>query len=869
MSAENTVLTDYSYKSLWQGPGQDIQHVISPSRITPRRGALGTITLGMKDYSLPTKSDWFSVFVLGDVPHFMVGVNEYINKWVSVEYHCNKSNVLISIYDNKGMVYPCFEAYFLYTRDGQVALALKNHQYTINVLDDQIFVKWRSSSYFVDVENLVGGEGIKVSGRILKTINDTSTMTALFTALRNRKGYVWAYCNGRRIYRVHSSTVKIGDRVEIIWDGSVREVLRYKLKDLYTFDSTMDAKAKYLLPNIGYGLTTDFHDDIDIFLLEHKNENEYDGVYYHHNQVDAIRNVTHRDFSIPTSYVVGIIEANVRWNLANDNRLEVLVRHSGWIRPIPNVNIRLYELFRLEHEQRLQAMVGEHSLIPEWTVDNLEKSTFNELMALYGENISKDLATDVFGYSAISKEFSPVVHVRNGRSSIRLGHQHHYRSTVYEYNQNGKLIGNYKHSVSPDYYPRNVSCEYIEVYFGWSGPNMGTVFGKQEQKLDKISDYRFYIAYNKGSGNYGDWQDVTGDEDKYNVDDEGNLTWLVNPNLYLTATRKDCDFLSTELTLNRIDRLLLLSIQTDNVYQDKEELRGWLEIPPGEIDIFLNGYHLVEGIDYHVNWPEVCIVNTIHRSQTIENNILVRARGFCDSSLNRTMPKDRGFVYNRKMGRRDRYQVMEDKNIVIHSNGRIVPTYSVFNDDWSKKEMLSGFNGRPFQIRNPVTPLKDVPSRKTLDLLGESLDLDNRVEDYLTDKLGIEDTDIPRDIDNRYIVVSPFMNKLLHDLLNGIFPIDEFKEDYSNDFLLKKVSRYDYLLPYEPTKQKDFMPKFVEVHPHPYLRPIEVNVYQYRILDKVTKLLFDDLVSLDRSLLIIESGFEHDARYHPHPRRVE
>lgn len=858
MSNRSDFLIDHSYKKLWQSPGQDIQHIVSPKRVTPRRGALGKVMLGMKEYNLPSTGDWYSVFVFGDIPHFMVGVDEYINKWVSAEYHCNVSNTLITIYDNKGMTYPCFEAYFLYTRDGQVAIALKNHQYTINVLDDDIFIKWRSSSWFNDVNNLYSGQGIVVRGRVLSNTNDINTMSTLFTFLNNRRGYVWAYKNGRRIHRVHSTLVSVGDRVEIVWDGSVREVIRHKLKDLPTFDSTMDKKSKYLVYNFGYGFTVDYHDDVDAFILEHKNENEYDGVYYHHNQPDAIRNITHRDFSVPTSYVVGIIEANVRWNLANDNRLEVLIRHSGWIRDIPNVHVRMYELFRLNHSDRLNALIGEHSLITEWTADNLESSTFNELMSLHGENVSLDLATDVFRYNATSLAAGKVVHYRDNNVSIKLGHLYHYRATVYEYNQNGKMLGHYKHSISPDYYPRNPECAFIEVYFGWAGPNMGTVFGKSEIQLDDVSVYRFYIAYKMSANTYGEWSDVTGDETKYNIDPDGKLIWLVNPNLYLTAVRKDCDFLAADVELDRIDRLLLLSVQTDNVYQDKGELRGWLEIPPGELDVFLNGYHLVQGIDYHVNWPEICIVNTTFRSPNILQKVHVRARGLCGSDMKISTPKDYGFVYNRKLARRDRYTVMEDKSSVIHSNGRLIMDSTAFTEDWSRKELPSGFNGKPFQIRHPVIPLKNLVSRKTDELYNESVDLDNRIEGYLTDKLGIEDTEDIRDIDNKYIVVSPFMNKLLHDLLNGIFPIDEFIESYSDEYLLDKVSRYNYLLEYEPTR-KGLDTRFMEVHPHPYLRSVEVNVYQYRILDKISKLVFKDNVALDKSLLIIESGFEHDA----------
>lgn len=867
MVNKSEFLIDHSYKKLWQSPGQDTQYIVAPSRATPRRGALGSVTLGMKEYNLPTTGDRYSIFVFGDLPHFMVGVKEHINKWVSVQAHCNDTNTLITIYDNKGLVYPTFDAYFLYTRDGQAVVALKNHQKALNVLDDGIFIKWRTSSWFSVPGNLTSNEGIRVFGRVIGHKDDISVLSLKWLELSARTGYLWTYKNGRRIQRAHSTTIAIGDYVELVWDGSVREVLKYKLKDLDTFVSELDSKSKYLIPNVGYGSTIDYRDDVDMFLLEHRNQNEYDGVYYHHNQEDTIRNITHRDFSTPTAYVTGVIDANVRWNLSNDNRLEVIIRHSGWIRPIPDLHVRLYDLFKLSHKDRLAAMVGEHALIPEWAASNLEASAFNTLMRLTGQTIDLGLATDTFGYNATSKAAGYVIYPKDNLKSIRLGQLHHYRATVYEYDINGKLLNRRLHTVSPDYHVSNPLCAYIEVYFGWGGVNMGTVFGKAEQKLDACSDYRFYIAQKQVGDSYSDWVDVTGDSTKYSIDNNNKLTWTVNPTTHLTAVRKDTDFLAADLTLDRMDKLLIFSIQTDNVYSGSDELKGWLEIPPGEMDVFLNNYHLVEGVDYYVNWPEVCITNVTFRSVDNVNKIHVRARGFCNSDLTRVDRKDFGFVYNRKLLSRDRYFALEDKVNVIHSNGRLVPVATAFNGDWSRKEMPSGYNGKPYQLRHPTVPLKNLVVGNVTDLRNESMDLDLRSENYLTDKLGIKDSELPRDIDNKYIVTSPFMSKLLHDLLNSIFPIDEFMGDYSDEFLLNKVSRYNYLLAYEPSTN-GYMPEFMEIHPHPYLVPVEVNVYQYRILDRVAKLILKDKVSLDKTLLIIEPGFEHDARYHPHPRRV-
>lgn len=867
MTAVSDLLIKHAHSNVWSGPRQDTQYIITPSRITARRGVLGKVSLGLMDYTLPTVSDRYSVFVLGDIPPFMVGMREYIDKWVTAEAHSNSNSLLVDVYNQDGVRYPLFLTYFLHTRGGQVAIAVKHISKGFDVTSGNIYFRWRSAAWFQENLTVAPNLGITVKGMLVKTDTDLQNLVIHLNEMRQRTGYTTILKNGRRIRSINSTTVKAGDYVEITQDRSVREVLEIPLNQLPVFDSELDNKSKYLLTQVGDGSTIDYVDDIDINLLHYSTIAIYDGVYFHHNHSDSHRNVTHRDFSIPTPYVNGLIATNPTWSDRSKIKVEVIIRHSGMIRPLTYTHNRIFELFKLPHSLRIKAMVGETATLSEWNAVQLELNSYPMVMAADARDITVQNCVDMYGYNAISKIVgTEVAKVVEGQQWVQLKPSSFNGATVYEYNGLGDLIDSNTIEKVSKYPIQNPATRYVEIYNGMGGDNMGTVFDVQELEIPEGVEFRTYITDKWSDQRYGDWVDVTGDTTKYTYIG-GKLTWTVDKRIYKTAVRTDDKFMSVEFEIARRDKVMVFTIVADGLYIGRGPLTGWLEIPPGEIDVFLNRRLLVEGIDYHVNWPEICIVNKTQMVSSLSQQIMVRAKGFCNSDLSRELPRERGFVYDRLLGKRDKYYSREDKLNVIHIGGKIFTYDEVFNPDGSSKVLPIGYDRLPYQINVPFTQIARYIDRDTYAFREVAKSLDSRLENYVsivTEHPG----EVPLStISDPYVVISPVASKLLHDLLDGIFPIDEFKGQYSIDFLLDKLKRYDWLLPYDPAiigRDEAFM----DIHPHAYETPIELNIYQYRIMDKAIKYLLNDKVSMDRNLVIVEEGFEHDTRYHPHPRRT-
>lgn len=867
MTSVSDLLVKHAYSNVWSGPRQDTQYIITPSRVTTRRGVLGKVSLGLMDYNLPTMSNRYSVFVLGDIPPFMIGMREYLDQWVTAEAHCNSNSLLIDVYNQDGVKYPLHLTYFLHTRGGQTAIAIRHIPKGFDVSKGDVFIRWRSAAWFEGIVPASPDQGITVRGMLVKTNPELQNMVTHLGQMLVRPGHTMVFKNGRRIRRINTTTVQYGDYVEVVHDGSVREVIEIPLNDLPMFDSILDNKTKYLLSQVGYGSTIDYVDDVDIHILNYSTANVYDGVYYHHNHVDSHRNVTHRDLSIPTAYVNGIINKNTGWIDRSKLKVEIIIRHSGFIRPLVYTANRLFELFKLPHQKRMEAMVGESATLPEWNAVYLENHAYVSIMGKSETPVTVDGVVEAYGYNAISGILGKVTHkINEGQKWLDLPIVYFEGATVYEYNALGDLLEFNTVDHSSKYPIQNPVTRYVEVYPGIGGGNMGTVFDLRVMEIPPTVEHRAYITDKWADSEYGSWVDVTGDNTKYTLID-GVLRWIVDERIYKTAVRTDREFMAMDFDIERRDKTLVFTIVADGLTIGRGPLTGWLEIPPSEIDVFLNNRMLVEGIDYHVRWPEICIVNKSHLVSSLKQTVHIRARGFCNEAGLHSVPKERGFVYDRMIGKRGKYHSRADKVNVIHLGGKVFTYEEMFNPDGTAKVLPIGYDGLPYQIRHPFTPMLEYTGTSRVTLESTAKSLDDRMENYITDVLNIPGESDLSTISDPYIVVSPVANKLLHDLLDGVFPIDEFKLDYSLDFLLDKLKRYEWLLGYDPCiigYDKDF----VVIHPHGYNQPIELNIYQYRIMDKAVKHMLNDRVSMDRNLVIVEEGFEHDTRYHPHPRRV-
>lgn len=868
MVSSTDFLVDHAYRNVWCSPGQDRQHIVGPKRITKRQGAVGNFSYGMRVWNLPTAKDWYHIFAIGDLPPELVGMDQIKDKWVSAKAHSNNTSLLIDTYLNNGIRIPTFCVYFLYTYGGAMLVAIKDVRTIVHLGLVQPFIRWRSNAYFDDPNNQIPKNGgIEIDGLVPTTQQQFSLFQAKWRAAKLAPGYAMAYVNGRRVNDINITTAVLGDYIEYVRDASIKEVLQIKTKDLKSFDSIRDNKGKYLLPRPGLGTVIDYCDDVDIFVLNYKLAAAYNGLYYHQNQPDALRMVTHRDYSIPTAYLRGIVEGNKDWIWNDDLRVEVIIRHSGWVRDLVDEAHRIKELFKLPEDRRLNAMIGEAS-VSVWKAANLENSQYVKIMGMKDGSITRSVVEEAYGYNAISRLIADTpfkVEVGNN-GWIKLPFGLTSMSTVYEYDNAGLLIDWYIHDNSIQYPIRNPGvCKYIEAYAGRGGVGLSTVYNKPTLKLEKGVDYRYYASEVRNGVSLNKWRDVTGDP-KFVTVANGVATWNVLPTKWDTAIKNSKDFLSYSIDLNYRDDLLAMTINATEIKVGLAPAPGVMDIPPGQLDVFMNGHGLVYKVDYYVQWPMICIVNKAYLVNGPVQNVVVRGRGYCNSDMTLEEVKDKGWVAYGMLSHNSGFNVRDDKVTVVEIGGQLYSREEVKFSEDGNQIMTTVPNGTPYQIKQPIIPMMGITDEDTYSMRAKSEAIDKEVEDYLTAYLPEPVQPNPNPIPAWYRVYSPFVTKLIFDMLNGILTMDEFKGEYGLEYVKERLQGYDWILPFDPALN-NVDENYIVIDPHPELGVVSLNIYQYRLLDRAVEVFLDNKVRLNRYTVIVEEGFEHYAEDTPHPHR--
>lgn len=846
-------LVDHAYTNVWCGPGQDRQHILAPTRITPSRGATWRMVIGMSQYTLPVQGEKYDVFVFGDILPSVLGMDERTQTWISAKAHCEARSLLIHLYNRNGIHYPLNKAWLMYTRSGNLVLALTRLPNLPNYAKEPIYVRWRSASYF-SRNNPAPNIGVKI-GYFVFTGNNAAYQTFRQTWLNVKGlsyGKAFAYVNGIKIRDYALPNLKPGDHLEWIFDGDIKEVLELRYQDLVSFESDLDNARKLLIPRAGLGEEIDFVDDMDFYVLNYVKSAEYKGIYFHQNRADAIRMVTHRDYALHAQYVSSAV-IDQGWSLDDDIRIEVVVRYSGWQRALVDEHHRIKELFKLDERDRINAMVGPDSGVAVWKANALESSTYLQVMKTKLGGITPQLVIDAYGYNAVSRLTGLVpLEVPAGASFIDLKYGQYTHSTVYEYDQNGALIGWYHHEQQRQYAIRNANCKYVEAYAGKGDVGVSTVYNNHLSQtplaLDVKRDYRFYVGRLEGTGQLGDWEDVTGNDEYYSIVN-GTVQWQGLPAGAVTAIRNDLDFLSKDIYLASRDGVLFFTVGTEEVYPGKANIYDIMELPPGEYDIFINGYDAVEDIDYYCNWPEFCIVSNRYWLDQPEQKITIRARGFCKPDLTFDQPGERGFVIHNQLSRNGRFNVRDDKVTRISMGGMLYTIDEVgFAEDGTLVDAVP--NGTPYRITHPYIPMLDLVPGDTYAYRSLSMVVDEEVEGYMDVYRPEPEITTPNPIPQRYGVVSSFICKVIEDILDGFITMDDFTGNYSQQAVADRLQGYTYLLEYDPVIRQMREDLFTYL-PH-RRQSVALSIYEYRFVDRAIKVFLNGKIELSRYATIVE-----------------
>lgn len=853
-------LIKHAIDNVWCNPDQDNQLIFKAFRITKLLGELNRFKLMHRQVELPTQGKFYHVYQIGQLHPKVLGLFSQQpdwtqEQWISFKDASNTLKLIISIYTAKGATIPLFKSYYMFTKERDLIFAVEIDNRIKADLDfEDLYFRFYTNAYYQSTRSDANDDYIYVQGQVVFDTNEILSLQQTYLTYSQKPGYTYVFKNGYLVNKVDLFTIQPNDVVELIYDSSVKRLVEFKITDLLTFNSELDDKYKYLLhpPKDGEAVIN-YQDDIDIFISYKDASLRTKGFYYHRNNPDSHRMVTHRDYSIVPDYVeyIGssLIETLSQTMDVRDLYVQVIVKKSGYDRPLIFDNNRIFELYKLTDEKIIQAMVGLNATVAEWKAETLENSAYTALMRDDFTGVTIEDIQSAYGYNGLSKVVGDTpmrTYNRGTLKQIDVPIGLYENSTAYEYDNQGKLLGWYPHLSGSDYECANNNAQYVEMISGRGSHRPEVTYGTDQIDLPIINNYRVYMTFVSGNVISPNWTDITG-TNLYHVENN-KLIWNGHYTGQYLMVRSDKTFLAYDLELDHVAGTYYFTL-TEEVVSDLRNGEQVLQFPLGELDIFLNDKPAIKGLDYIVKFPKVYIVNKGFLKQPVVSEKLkvhVRFTGFCNRELEMDEIDDYGFVEHGFLSNNDRYDIRDDKVLRITLNGAFKDRQDIqFSEEHDGISIINSLNGQPYQIKDIIVPLKQLVNENTYSLREKSLLIDKHISDYMTIKLPQPDRNAVSSIYQRYTLVSPFFCHLIFDMATGQFDSEQLLQNLSDSNLIEICKPYEFLLDFDPINESNQIDmNYVEIHPHSLNTVIPLTIYQYRFLLRVVKIYGNDRIDI-------------------------
>ena len=846
--------------NVWCTPRQDMQVIIEPARLTSSYGVIGDFKLMWRTVPLPDTINRWHIYQIGGTHPLAFNMFPRCYTWVKISECCAKRSMIANLYTIDGYCIPLSLSYYSWTADGNLIVAVPiDPRFPVNLNEDKLYLRIYSNAYYNSLRSDSLTKNIEVFGLDINMPADRDTLRAKYEEFKALPGNTAIFSNCVRYDNWDDSIASVGSCVEIVYDAAIKKVVRLPIKDLLNFKSTLDDKLKYVLhydgPDDG---TIDYFDDIDIYI--DSSETDSHSVYYNRNKVDAVRQLTHRDYSIVATYVKRYAETHTEIAQANSNSFTVdpldlyvtmYIRHSGYERPLVYENSRIHELYKMKDLDIQRAMVGIDATVDVWRAENLEKAAYVELMGVRECcDITNELVQNAYGYNSISQILAntpakPIDH--NGARSVFVPYRLQYGCTAYEYGADGLLLGYYHHYVGNYYVVNNPECEYVELIAGLGDRTLDEYKNQPELELSDKYSYRVYRCTMLGGVPNNKYEDITTDTESHELTDTRYKRIRESVTSHIVV-RSDKRFIAWDYEESMLDGALRITLMQED-YVNGELSTVPMSIPMGQIDVFLNGRSLIHGLDYFVDFPYVYITNKKYLVRPISHTkqkIHVRFTGHPDEDLNITDDGDVGFIEHGLLSNNSKYDIRDDKVLRIVVDGQLYTRDElVFSEFTSGVSITDPLNGVPYMVKDLLVPVSAFTTDDTYVLRKRSKEIDKVVSEYLTLKIPQPDRPAPSAVSKRYQVYSPFINKIISDLLYNRLILPKQTSGYTRQQVLDICKKYEYLLRVDPSQTEPGQDeRYVVIHPHGWDHVIDLSTKHYQFVHQAILYYCDDKVKL-------------------------
>lgn len=853
-------LVQAALTEIWSTPDSSNQVILRLPRLTPAGGALHTYAVLRDQYTMPNQSSFFHLYQIGGWHPTLVNLFDTRDAWELVSDACNATAMVANIYTSLGVEIPRTRTwYYINSQDNNIILAVeKNLQLPYSFDNDQLYLRTYRNPYFSNPA-YTSVAHLHVGGGLMGSLADIVALQQEIAAIQTGSGYtggLYYFVNGRKVGAITSGNTAVGAVAEYVYDSSIYKTVDFKVTSLQSFESILDAKAKYLLhSSVNWDGQIDYQDNIDMYLINSANQV---GCYVHKNIGDELRQVTFRDYAVSAESLQAYYNsfADNNGNLVVANLwLRLHIRYDG-VPQVPTEDAqRLHYLLQLSDSQQMAAMVGENANLSVWNAASLEQSAYTELMRTHRGNVTLNLAERAFGYSVANARLATNVlapQPAGGTMKVNVPaafSQLPHPSTCYEYNNTGQLLGSYPVSGGTLVYTcannsgqtgTTMLCEFIA---GIQTTTLDEVYGENPVTLADGNNYRFYMKAVTNGVPASTWSDVTGTS-AYTLSN-GVATWPIVGNAN-RLVRSDKTFLGYSVTLNPSDGVLQHSLK----YTPAGGASVSLPVPMGELDAWLNGHALVPGVDFLFTFPTITIISKTYLvSAPGPQQLTVRYTGFCKADLSPQKVEEVGFVWNGVVGMDHPRTVHYGKSERVSVGGQmLLPSSVAYLENTSSGSLT---NGLPYGIREFLNPLNGLIDQEPYAYYATDLATDQAVSAYLTQQLGPAPTSPLNPIVARTHLYSPFVCKILYALLNGNIASGTISGTYTDDQVRTWCAPYTYLLQSDPVSA-GLTPdqRYTLIDPHWLNTLVSVTADSYRFLNNVVRIYANGLVTLSASLTI-------------------
>ena len=858
------ILIQHAINNIWCNPAQDTKNIIRPARLTTVSGTRFKFTIGLEDLLLPVNTKCH-IFQIGqiDLKRISFSVGDFVitrSVWKNASVLLKEQNLFVEVYYDNGVRIPLNDVFFCITPNMNFVVCIKeNKRIKQELSTENISISFYSNAFFHRTG--VTSNGLASRYFEINTTYDIALAQKASVDLYKDFQTQTAFVNGFYVSEVSARTLAIGDCVEMIADSSIKRVISFPVRNLNTFKSTLDNEFKYLLTYDYSGPETiEYLDDVSFYLVDLTKPNGL-GVLLHTNALNTIRMVSHRDYSVSVEHLDilsrTLLESYTDFSDARNLSIVAMIRNSGYSRELVYENNRLCDLFRLSRADRERAMLGLDSVVNNWQASVLEASGYTKIMSSDFSGITRDLVISAYGYDALSVLLAetPVKTVVNNNINQAFVSPGLYTdSTVYEYDSDGLLLGKFRHTNGIFYTCKDNRTKLIEIFQGVGSRTSSDLYGYNKLPIPKGSSFRLYLCHIDQDTKIpiDDWVDIT-DTDYYTVVND-EVIWSDRDFSYLLCLRTDVDFLDYEFETTMTNGILRFPIKVINNKPPFGSILRDLDIPYGEMDVFLNNRSLIENVDYFVSFPYITISNKeyLFRPDLDSQRIRIRGRGFCDKNLKSTKKEDRGYVVHGKLSSNNRYDIREDKVQRICLDGSVRHKEDLlYSETNSDLDVFNIENGRPYSIRDVIVPIGNSVGKDTYVLKQESDTITKAVSDYLSMRLPQKPIDGVSTVKRKYTVYSPFISRVINAVTSGEIDSINLGRNLSNDDFMKIIKPYEFLLKEDPLT---FLTRhdrlFVEIEPHYKTTSIGVNLLQYRFINRLVKIYTSDSVDLGMFLTL-------------------